>query len=99
MVSLEELKKQKMKLQTERMRVKEFFEIQKEKKLLKKEIEELKNPRSTAFRSVLKKGFKKGVILTGKGLFAGGKVVFDVVEKATRPPQRRMPSTKKRRMR
>ena len=82
MTTLEELQRQKRRLQIKREHQGAISRIQREKQQLKKEIKELKNPATQAF--------KRNV---SRGLRTGGRATLNWLDRATRP----VPVRKRRR--
>jgi len=98
MATLQELQAEVRKLRAENERKqqalknreaaqREYNQIAAERKRLEQEIKSLKNPRSTAFKKVVKKGLRK----TGSGLMN-----FLEAAAESQSPQKRRPTQKKR---
>ena len=96
--TLQQLKRRRDLLRARDQSRKDFRKIQIERSKLKKEIRELRNPSTTAF----KKNLKKGIII-------GGRSTLNYLDNLTRPvpvrrgqqkkPVRKAPTKKKRRKR
>lgn len=85
MTTLQELKRERARLEIVRKSKIEMAKIQAERKKLKKEIEDLKNPKTKAFKT----NVKKGLFMGGRGLGYMSAKAFNILEKATRPEPRR----------
>ena len=79
-----QLKKQRNLLLGKKKALQQRDCIAREKKQLEKEIKELRNPRSSAFRSNLKRGLAGGAKYTGKK-------VWSFLDEITRPAPIRKP--------
>lgn len=87
MVTNEELRREIAELKKNQQKMKENAALRKQKQSLMREVKDLKNPRTSAFKSNLKKGLK-----------TGGKSTLHFLDVITRP-QLVSKVTKKRRRR
>jgi len=83
MATLEELRRRKAQLLAKEQIRRDFMNIQRERDMLKKEIKELKNPRTERFKRNL-----------SKGLSIGGRATFRFLDNITRPAPIRRPMKK-----
>ena len=84
MATLEELKRRKDVLQARAEARREMEQVARDRKKLQKEIKDLRNPRTTAFRKMLK-----------KGVMAGGRGTLKLLDDLTRPTILRKPAKRK----
>ena len=85
MATLEELKRRRDVLQARDQSRREIKKIGEDRKKLQREIKDLKNPRTTAFKKML-----------SKGVMAGGRGTLKLLDDLTRPTPVRRKSPKKR---
>ncbi len=85
MATLEELKRRRDVLQARDQSRREIKKIGEDRKRLQREIKDLKNPRTTAFKKML-----------SKGVMAGGRGTLKLLDDLTRPTPVRRKTTKRK---
>ena len=87
MTTLQQLRREKAKLQAKLSSQRDYVKIQSERNALKKEIKAMKNPGSTRFKKFLR-----------KNLISAGRSTLKIIDDTTRPvPMRRKPMKKRKR--